>query len=185
MYGLKQSPLKFQKLLKEVLQSAGYSPLTNNGCVYVKHQKINFSILSVHVDDILQVSTSDVMINELREALINRFVNIVYHPNVTSYLGISIQRGDDRRSIYLTQHKLIDSLVSKYLSNTKDNGALLPLSNLDLFAYQSEGSLIHHRDYLSLVMSLIFIARMTRPDTLLKITYLASRSYKPYKIGME
>ena len=56
-------------------------------------------------------------------------------------------------------------------------GGLLPVIWIYSLISQKD-----HRDYLSLVMSLMFIARMTRPNILLTVTYLASKSSNPTKL---
>jgi hypothetical protein len=71
IYGLKQSPLKFQEDLTEALLSIGYKQCINDECIYVKYSKNGFSMLSTHVDDILQqVSTDPLLITELYTRLL-------------------------------------------------------------------------------------------------------------------
>ena len=53
-------------------------------------------------------------------------------------------------------------------------------ANLDLFSYVPDQSQPKDRkQYLSMVMSLMYLARLTRPDILLATTFLASRSASP------
>lgn len=58
IYGLKQSPLKFQQHLKSTLLNLGYTPLAQDECLYVRHDGSDYSILSIHVDDIMQTATA-------------------------------------------------------------------------------------------------------------------------------
>jgi hypothetical protein len=78
IYGLKQAPLKFQEHLTKCLSRAGYNQLLNDPCVYIKRSKTKFSMLSVHVDDILQISNCDDMINDLYNELTKEYKTIVF-----------------------------------------------------------------------------------------------------------
>ena len=56
IYGLKQSPLKFQQHLIGTLTANGYRQSINDECVLYKYTKEGeLSIISVHVDDMLQI----------------------------------------------------------------------------------------------------------------------------------
>jgi hypothetical protein len=178
IYGLKQAPLKFQEHLTKCLSRAGYNQLLNDPCVYIKRSKTKFSMLSVHVDDILQISNCDDMINDLYNELTKEYKTIVFHPEVKSYLGITVQRGVDSRDIYLSQQGLLEKIL-KENQTTSEIETNTP-NSLDLFTYESRGmqdtNKYTRKKYLSLIMSLMFLARMTRPDILLTVSYLATKA---------
>jgi hypothetical protein len=92
IYGLiKQSPLKFQEDLTEALISISYKQCINDECIYVKYSKNGFSMLSTHVDDILQVSTDPpLLITELYTRLVERYIHVSFNENVDSYLGMTL-----------------------------------------------------------------------------------------------
>eukprot|EP01039_Chlorochromonas_danica_P012888 gene12888-14853_t len=87
IYGLRQSPLKFQQHLKTTLRDIGYKECLNDDCVMLKTEGKDISLLSIHVDDILQVSTSPHLTSSLRAALVKTYVHITYHDEVEGYLG--------------------------------------------------------------------------------------------------
>ena len=80
-----------------------YTRLNNDPCVYIKRIRSEFSILSMHVDDILQVSNSESLINNLHQTLLNQYKSVAFHPKAHSYLGITINRDKDQRNISLSQ----------------------------------------------------------------------------------
>jgi hypothetical protein len=183
LYGLKQSPLKFQQHLKGVLLAAGYQQHTQDECLYMKRTKDGrVSILSVHVDDILQISSDLQMEKELRDVLNKAYGGeVTYHPNADSYIGLSIERSSDKQQFKLTQKGLISKMTEKYLTDKDRRRASSPASE-DLFHSDrhesSKDELIDMKQYLGLVMSLMYVARLSRPDILLSVTYLATRSHK-------
>ena len=67
VYGLKQSPYKFMQHIRQVLLDTGYTQNSHDECLYYKRSGQGFSILSIHVDDILQVTNNDTFIQELNE----------------------------------------------------------------------------------------------------------------------
>ena len=90
IYGLKQSPIKFQEHLNNtIINKAGYIQSTYDDCLFMKIKNGAMSILSTHVDDILQISTSNQFITELNKILKEVYTDIVYN-NADAYLGMCI-----------------------------------------------------------------------------------------------
>ena len=118
------------------------------------------------------------MIKDLYNELTKEYKTIVFHPEVKSYLGITVQRGVDSRDIYLSQQGLLEKIL-KENQTTSEIETNTP-NSLDLFTYESRGmqdtNKYTRKKYLSLIMSLMFLARMTRPDILLTVSYLATKA---------
>jgi hypothetical protein len=178
LYGLKQSPLKFQQHLTATLREGGYSQLKQDECLFIKRRSNGFCLLSTHVDDILIVSTHQDMVDKLVRHLIKSYQRITYSRKADSYLGMTITRSQDLRHITISQRGLTDKIINTHL--TLDCSSLRTPAGIDLFSYDSSASPSYdNRKYLSMVMSLMYLARLTRPDILLATTYLASRSSNP------
>lgn len=151
IYGLRQSPLKFQQHLKTTLRDIGYKECLNDDCVMLKTEGKDISLLSIHVDDILQVSTSP-------------------------HLGVSLKQSADRSHITLTQEGLIQKILSENLSHTAAPAGTPTGSNLfEETGYNTPLLEEERKKILSITMGLMYIARLTRPDILLPVTYLAAR----------
>jgi hypothetical protein len=257
IYGLKQSPLKFQQHLREVLLGLGYKQLINDDCIYVKHDGADFSILSTHVDDILQTATDRRFYTELSEGLTKTYGDITATEEAVAYLGMSIDRSPCKSFIKLTQRGLTDTVLEKHHDSSRTTSKTPAADNLfdkdKNLAYQSylksrlnritsndhatddedtdnetlnstqdettthsgrkpsdqnqsdasghdqsnasghgQGSkseiddepshpddyeLTNKTTFLSLIMTLMYLARLTRPDILMPVTYLASKSH--------
>lgn len=165
IYGLKQAPLKFQQNLKAFLLSQGYVQCQNDECLYVKHTKGTWSILSTHVDDILQVTPSKELVDDLHTGLLKKYKSITFHPNAESYIGMTIERSPDKSLIRLTQCGLLDKIVSQHSKDVNMVKTNTPCSDYIFVHTKSTKQEVDKRKYLSLVMSLMFLARLTRPAT--------------------
>jgi hypothetical protein len=178
LYGLKQSPLKFQLHLAMALKTGGYHQLKNDECMFIKRSQGKFCLLSTHVDDILVVSTSQLLVDQLVSHLLATYKRITFHQVADSYLGMTITRSEDLKEMTITQQGLTAKIINSYL--TSDTSSSRTPANTDLFGYDTSSSPSYDRkQYLSMVMSLMYLARLTRPDILLATTFLASRSQCP------
>lgn len=182
IYGLKQSPLKFQLHLRTVLVNLGYVQQSHDECLYIKHVGKDFSMCSVHVDDIMQVATSQSLYDELKDGLRNTYPEITTTENATSYLGMSIERDPkDRRLIKLSQRGLVDDIVGMFPRAATDSQRYFSPADKNIFDVESgertEASAGSKTQFLSVLMKIMYLSRLTRPDTLLAVTFLASRSH--------
>lgn len=183
IYGLKQSPLKFQQHLTKVLLKLGYRQTENDECMFIKHGRNGlFSALTVHVDDILQVCTSDALYQELHDGLIEAYGTITAHPGATSYLGMTITRSRCKGYIQLSQRGLIQKVAEEYPAEEGTGGRCPTAARDSLFDVDASDKTaeLNEREkskYLGLVMTLMYLARLTRPDVLLAVTFLATRTH--------
>ena len=182
IYGLKQAPKKFQEHLKQTLISSGYVQSIIDNCLFIKKQGDWFSILSTHVDDIMQVTNNDDWASDLKELLTSVYKSIACQDPGVGYLGMDIRRGKNLQDIYVSQPKLTQDILEMYLT-AKDRVAPTP-SRLDILSFdeptdQSLLEPVNVREYLSLVMKLMYLARLTRPDILFSVSYLATKSQNP------
>jgi hypothetical protein len=178
LYGLKQSPHKFQMHLKATLTAAGYKQQALDEGLYIKWSGTKYSILSTHVDDILQVTTCPKMRDELHKILNKTYGEVAYHPDANSYIGLTIERSKNGKTFKLSQKGLAEKLIEKYLKPNDTATVTSPASDT-LFRVELSvtADKVDQGQYLSLIMSLMYLARLTRPDILMPVTYLASRSH--------
>ena len=91
---------------------------------------------------------------------------------------MTITRSLDKRRLTITQQGLTAKIVESYLVESKSH--VNTPAGIDLFGYDPALSVpFDRKQYLSMVMSLMYLARLTRPDILLATTFLASRSHAP------
>jgi hypothetical protein len=185
IYGLKQSPYKFGEHLTAVLISLGYERLVHDPCLFARRglSEGQFSVCSTHVDDILQACSCLALYEELRDGLIKAYGEITSNPAADAYLGMTIERSSCKKFIKLTQCGLVDRLVESYPRGARDLCHYSSAAAADLFEAEGHTDAAslngdQRREFLSVVMTLMYLARLTRPDVLLATTYLASRTHK-------
>jgi hypothetical protein len=179
IYGLKQSPLKFQLHLAETLKTTGYKQAISDECLFYKANEKGFSLITTHVDDLLQVATNDCFVNELNKRLTEVYTSIVHNPETKSYLGMSITRPDDKAQLWVSQQGLTKQIIDKYLGEGNTRAYRSPASSKLMDKEVKQDVPCDKTKYLSALMSLMYLARLTRPDILLAVTYLATKSQTP------
>jgi hypothetical protein len=83
------------------------------------------------------------------------------------------------KNLSVKQDGMLKDLVKKYLKG--DNLTKVPKnpSSLDLLKRNDNAPECDRRKYLSLIISLMHLARFTRPDIMMPASYLSSKSAKP------
>jgi hypothetical protein len=140
--------------------------------LYQTQIESDFSLLSCHVDDILQACTNRGLFTELRDGLVSVYGTITDSEAADEYLGMGIQRSNCGKYFKLTQRGLRQKIQQKYPVSV---GGRACEGLFDERAESSEG--VSRTEYMGLVMTLMYIARLTRPDILMATTYLATRSH--------
>jgi hypothetical protein len=124
------------------------------------------------------VSTSKDLVDELHAALKKEYNTIAFSDCADAYLGMSIHRSSDLRTITLSQKGLIDKILKKYAPENNGRTSGDPNSErLFQTGNDRDAESVDSKFFLGLVMSLMYLARLTRPDVLLPTTYLATRSH--------
>jgi hypothetical protein len=177
LYGLKQSSYKFQQHLSKSIKEIGYAQSLYDESLFYLSRDTNFSLLSIHADDILHCSNSQPMIKSFEETLSKVYKDYTYEANPTSYLGMTLKISNDRSSIHVSQEGLSNEIISKYLEDLKQTSYSPAIA--DLFQYKEESPPADSTPFLSALMSIMYVARLTRPDILLATTYLATKAQTP------
>ena len=156
--------------------------MANDECMFVKHKGKEYSILPVHVDDILQISTLGEMYDELEQGLKNAYGSITTHKEATAYLGMTLERSACLGYVKVTQQGLIQKLVEQHPKEQGDRKRYTTPAEEEIFDERAglKSRVLdatERSEYLGLIMTLMYLARLSRPDVLLPVTYLASRSH--------
>ena len=177
LYGLKQSPLKFQLHLTKTLVAGGYTQSIHDECLFYRRRGQRFSYVSTHSDDLLHCTNCQVMVNEFKQHLVKVYTDIQYHDNATSYIGMTITRSSDQSKLYISQKGLALRIVSDFLP--EDFPAAASPASSHLFNQVPEDKPYDRIKFLSIIMSIMYLARLSRPDLLLATAYLATKAQHP------
>jgi hypothetical protein len=135
-------------------------------CAYVKHHEDGDMYLTVHVDDMLLVSPTE-RSRRIFEVNLEEQFEITKQLNDLSYLGMTIKKTAD--GIRAHQAGYIDQMINKFGADP-DSRVTSP-TGTDFLETDSEDEEVNKTKYLSLIMSLMFLARFTRIDVLMPVTF--------------
>ena len=168
LYGLKTAGRDWFNNVKETLINCGYKQSQVDKCIFYG----NGITIFTYVDDFLTIG-EPTAINAFRDNMTRAYGKLKEkRGSEVMYLGMNIKRmrnGD----ITVDQKGYIEQLLSDY--QVDGNESKYPAcANL---MHESENhDVVDEKDYLSLVMKIMFIATRSRPDILFATVTLASRS---------
>lgn len=155
LYGLKQSPLRWNKTLKTKLQTLGLSQLKNEPCIF--KNKNNTIYLAIHVDDGILFGRDEEELDELLENLSTYFALTSGNPE--SFLGITLTFKD---GIQLSQGSYIEKLLKRF---KMDFSNAVPTPMVKQNFQEAENSECDSKyPYREAVGGLLYAATKTRPD---------------------
>jgi hypothetical protein len=189
LYGLPQSAERFATHLTGTLSDLGFTAFSGDKCMYIR----DGMLLVAHVDDLLFTGPTDQM-KRFQLQIKGKYKINFQEGDRHSYLGLDIQRairqGDTSFSIRVTQNGYKTDVVNRfkeavqqYLPGNKWPTTPCTGNFCDKSAEDSPPVDTHL--YVSLVMSMMYLARFTRPDILFACTILSTWSTKPDETHMK
>ena len=178
VYGLKEAAYEFYMLLSTFLISIGFIKSEADDCLfYLYEDDKNFLYVVTHVDDLFAIGLGRVF-HYLEACMEERFGSIeVQFGSKLFYLGMTIERNESVGTTSISQHGCIQDLLLKYKCDdvkVVDNPCAYNFLEEDV-----SSPACSKFEYLSLCMSLMYLARMTRPDILFAVSFLATKSAQP------
>ena len=174
VYGLHEASHEFNSALDKALREEGFTPTRADRCLYVKKTEDGMLILSVHVDDMLLTCPSVKWREWFETRIETRYALVKQYDNV-SYLGMQIHRDRKTGDILVDQHGFLQSLLLKHRCDSLRRAPSTPATER-LTEHDPNSPAANTSEYLSLVMSLMYLARFTRPDINFVVSYLATKS---------
>ena len=172
LYGLKQAGHQWYNRMREIMTSAGLSQCVGDpGCFKNPQGDL---IISTHVDDMAGYGSPKALLEF--EKAVELEVELEKLGQPTKLLGMELTWGNG--SIKLTQTNTIVNLAKEHAIPIIPNRTI-PL-NPEGYAEPSESELMTDpTKYQSLVVSLLYMNRMTRPDISMHVNLLGKRTSKP------
>jgi hypothetical protein len=109
------------------------------------------------------------------ETAMKGWYQIVTQDTNITYLGMSVTKNVD--GIRVHQSGYIETLCDKFLGDSKSIST--SPTGPDFLLTKDKDVEVNTTKYLGLVMSLMYLARFTRPDILMPVTFLATKSANP------
>lgn len=176
LYGLKQSPRVWYNTLATFLQTLGFKPLDSDTSVFCR----DGLIMAIYVDDMLIVGKDEQEIQEVKDALSQRF-HMTDLKACHFYLGMEVTRDRPARKLRLCQ----EAYVRKILS---DNGMrdckpiavpMAPGTKLQKSDDAFQQNAITIKAYQSMVGSLMYAMLGTRPDIAYAVSCVSRYASNP------
>jgi Reverse transcriptase (RNA-dependent DNA polymerase) len=183
-YGLREAPRKFHEMLMSVLIAAGYKTTLSDRCVVVKDLGDEGKIIAtLHVDDELGLIIGEKLGDDLLSVLQAAFGNEVSCHPAEEYLGMVVEHDKEKGVVQVSQKAYWEKALAKYSLEEIPTYATPALD--DLFKEPRDTTPVDVTTYQSLVMSAMFGARLSRPDILLALSYLATKCQNPVQSDLD
>jgi hypothetical protein len=170
IYGLKQAAKNWYEALTSLLLKKGFKRSRNDYCLFVrKDEDGTFSYVLVWVDDIV-VAGAEEAVKEIN-SMLNENFKMDDRGALNWFLGMQIQRSHDK--ITVDQTRYIETVLEQFNMSDCRPVAIPGEVNLKLVKSNGEQKLVDPKVYRSLVGSLLFIGKQTRPDILQIVNQLS------------
>jgi len=186
LYGLPEAAYQFYQHLRSFLLSLGFRESKADKCWFIRGSDASLLHVTVLVDDLMCIGRKPVLVQFATE-LKRAFKITECWGDHHSYIGLDIMtnrvstaRRQATWETVVSQGGLMKSTMIRFEAElkryTRSTGA--PASTTS-FMVRSGEELADPTRYLSLIMTLMYIARMTRADLLFSVTVLSSRCKHP------
>eukprot|EP01033_Poteriospumella_lacustris_P017558 gene17558-12566_t len=177
LYGLAESPRMFNRHLHSTLEREGFCRSPVDPCLYTKISSKGVHAISVHVDDVLS-SAPDTEHKQHIEHILGKHFDITKQEGSRlSYLGMNIESVEDH--ITVDQLGYLESILGKWMPAGARPASTPSVNGIMEVRKEDQLSQTDASRYLSLIMSLMYLARFTRPDILFPLSILATRTTAP------
>ena len=162
LYGLKQSPRCWNTAFREFMMLLQFKQSTADPCIYVKTTD-TIIIVAVYVDDLIVMTKTAEEMQQIKASLALHF-EMKDLGNFHYCLGISIERDEQHKCLWMHQKQYILNLLKKYgLSDAKIVSTPADIS-VKLKKDDGVSKEVNSVSYQSMVGSLLYAAIATRPD---------------------
>ena len=176
IYGLKQAAKNWYESLANLLIANGFQRSHNDYCLFVrKEEDGTFSYILLWVDDIIIAGEHNVV--DTIKSLLEENFKMDDRGELHWFLGMRIIKSEDK--ITVDQKKYIENLLKQFnMSDCKPKATPAEV-NLKLVKNNGEHQLVDTKLYRSLVGSVLYIGKQTRPDILNVVNQLSRFFEKP------
>jgi hypothetical protein len=188
LYGHPMASMLWYEHLSTTFMKNGYKKMKSDECIFVKTIGKEKSIICIHVDDILHICSSKRLQDELETLLIKEYkeISVEGGGDTINYLGMRFIFDRSNNSVSIDQKGYVEDLIKTF--NISGTAVSPATSNLFEDIEENDGdnngttNEQSNKEYASKVMKLMYLAKRTRPDILLAVSYLSTKIQKPRSI---
>jgi hypothetical protein len=206
LYGLQEAPARWNNHLNQALVEMGAVQSKFDECLYIMKRGDKYLYITIFVDDLYIVSDTKELLDMFNKVFGEKYPKHTSHEeNVLEYLGMKISYNENTRETIVSQVGFVNSTLEKYeigeriartpsLTNFFEEKEMENQDiNEDILSSVNEinenevvaEEIIDQKGFMSRVMTLLYVAKRTRPDILKEVTYLSSKNLKPNKYDWE
>jgi hypothetical protein len=156
------------------LEAEGFTACKNEPCLLTRPGMM----LVVYVDDAGIAARSEQEIDSFIESMRKRGFELNKEGTFNEFLGIKLERSDDRKTVTLTQQGLIQKIL-KATNMTDCTPSEVPTSQLPLGSDEDGDPMKESWGYNSIVGMLLYLTTNTRPDLSFAVSQVARFCAKP------
>lgn len=175
LYGMTDSPVRWQHYLHECLSRLGFRRISGDACLYTNGR----IIVLYYVDDLALFARREDRqeLNRIKRHLYGQ-MDLKDCGNMEWFLGIRVIRDRSQRKLWLSQDAYIDRIVMRFGLQNRSRVSI-PLSSIPPANTGVPASKSFQLSYLQRVGSLMHPAVVTRPDIASAASTFASFSANP------
>ena len=187
LYGTKQASKLWQDtLVNHLTKNMGFTRLTYDPCLFIKHKDEHVMIVGVYVDDVVLAHDSP----ELMSWFTRKFTgpdgfNASHLGKLKWFLGMAVDQHSDG-SITVHQSQYIDKMLNRFIPShsSSTRAHTMPCDPESFQRLTTSRSPVDKEKasklpYLELVGSLLYLSTMTRPDIAYHLSVLCSYMHDP------
>jgi transposase InsO family protein len=167
LYGLRQSPLAWFRVLDRLFRSKGLSRSNEDPSLYISRDLI----LLVFVDDIVFFAKSKEAITKAKSWLRDEF-KMVDLGDLKLFLGMQITRDRTRRTLFLGQERYTQKILERCKMESC-HGCKTPMDTKLVLTKPNDEEIVGTVEYQSLVGSIMYAMLGTRPDIAYAVSTLS------------
>ena len=176
IYCLKQAANNWYKELANFLLRQGFTRSRNDHCLLARSEAEDHTFILVWVDDIIVASRSMTVVSDVKKALKATF-HMEDRGRVHWFLGLRIRREEGK--VKVDQERYMKTILERFqMDQCKPSRTPADL-NLKLQTAQNGDEEVDQRIYRSLVGSLLYLAKQTKPDIMFTVNILSRHMNAP------
>ena len=169
LYGLKQSPRCWNKKFVAFLIEFRFTCIDSDKCIFIGVVYGFIVYLALYVDDGLVISKSKYAIDKVLHELKCKFE--ITMGDVNEFIGMEVKRDREKCTIKINQPEYIKKILAKFGMDDA-NSSYVP-AEPGLYLNKNPKNVKSKIPYREAVGSLLFAARVTRPDIEYAVNYLS------------
>jgi hypothetical protein len=185
LYGTKQAGREWYIMIDKFLKDLGFVPNKADHCFYTLVINSNdYVLLLLYVDDVIIAATSEELTLRYVKIIGQRF-KISFSGELDSYLNIGIKHDRATKTIYMSQEKYIEEMITQF-EIPEDSSIVIPMQeNLKLLSTEEENTTPRQLRYVArfpyrkLIGAIIYLNVCTRPAISYAISILSQFNANP------